>query len=103
MESDVTYEDATVRIDADGVTLPRYYFPTGRSKVIALASIESATVESMGWMTKWRLWGSTNLTNWFPLDMARPRKREAVVLHVGGRLRPSFTPDDPARVVELLS
>ncbi|MGB3735746.1 MAG: hypothetical protein WA964_12360 [Ilumatobacter sp.] len=103
MLDDRTYADDTVRIDATTLTLPRYYFPTGRAKVVQLDDIVATEVRPVGWMTRWRLWGSSNLTNWLPLDFGRPKKQQAVVLDLGGRIRPTFTPDDPDRVVELLA
>lgn len=103
MTSDPTYADDTVRIDSETVTISRYYFPIGRPKTIALESIVAADVRPTNWMMRWRLWGSSNLTDWLPLDMSRPKKQQAVLLDLGKRIRPTFTPDDPERVVELLA
>ena len=41
--------------------------------------------------------------HWLPLDRTRPRKDTALVLDLGRTVRPTFTPDDPALVQNLLS
>lgn len=96
------YDDATIRVDAEGVTIKRYYFPLGRSKHISFDEIAGVDVQPAGLMAKWRLWGSNNLTNWMPLDNRRPGKDQLVEFDIGRRIKPTVTPDDPERVVALV-
>lgn len=49
-----------------------------------------------------RIWGSGDFVHWWNLDPTRPHKSVALVLDVGGRVRPTITPDDPERVAQLL-
>lgn len=61
-------------------------------------------VENMNWATgKGRFWGATIPTTWMPLDMGRSKKDKVLVLDVGARVKPCVTPDDPDRVIELLT
>lgn len=89
------YEDGSVLVDEKGVTLRGYYFPGGRARTIAFADIVSVDVQPLTWFNgRGRLWGSARLTRWLPLDLGRVRRSELVVLDVGGRVRPAFTPRD---------
>jgi hypothetical protein len=97
------YDDGKARLDEGGLTLRRYYFPLGSAKRIPYADIRAVSVRPMGWWTgRGRLWGSAHPRYWLPLDGSRPRKDSLVVVDIGRRVRPAFSPDDPARVMELL-
>lgn len=97
------YDDGRALLDRTGITLRHYYFPTGRSKHLPYRKIRDAHARPMSWLTgRGRLWGSANARDWLPLDLSRPRKRTLVVLDVGARVQPSFSPDDPERVLALL-
>ena len=92
----VLYEDTRITCDADGVTVRFYYFPVG-DKRIPYASIKAARELDMGTGIgggRWRIWGSGDLRHWFHLDETRPKKRRALVLDLGGWVRPVLTPDD---------
>ena len=103
MSNDIEYDDGRAVIDGNGVTLRRYYFPTGQSKHISYRQIHAAEVRSMGWLTgKGRGWGSAHPRYWLPLDISRPRKDKLVVLDLGGFVHPAFSPDEPDRVVAIL-
>lgn len=103
MSSRALYDDGKVLLDEAGITLRRYYFPIGTAKRIRYRSIRSMTVRPMGWLTgKGRGWGSAHPRYWLPLDIRRPRKDTLVVLDVGKHVQPAFSPDDPARVQEIL-
>jgi hypothetical protein len=41
--------------------------------------------------------------HWWNLDRGRPTKDVALVLDVGGRIRPTITPDDPETVERILA
>ena len=104
MAADVLYDDGGVVLDRDGITLRRYYFPLGSSKRIPYGRIHGVRARPMGWLTgKGRGWGSAHPGYWLPLDWSRPRKHTLVVLDLGGRVKPAFSPDDPDRVLEILA
>ncbi|OBG81036.1 hypothetical protein A5733_16215 [Mycobacterium sp. NS-7484] len=102
------YDDGLVQLDREAITLRRYHFPSGTSKVIPLRDIRSFKAEPLGlWMQRFRLWGSTDLRRWLPLDMHRPLRSILVTLDVPGVYpKPAFTPARPdeliARLDELL-
>jgi hypothetical protein len=99
----VLYEDAWVRCTPTHLVVRHYYFPFGGAKSIAYADVRDVTEVEMGLLTgKGRLWGTASPRWWAHLDLRRPRKHTALVLDVGGRVRPFLTPDDPARVRALV-
>lgn len=103
MADATVYDDGLVRLDVEGITLRRYYFPSGARKFVCYSRIRRAWKRPMGWLTgKGRIWGTSHPRYWLPFDMSRPRKSALVVLDVGGRVRPAFSPDDPERVMAIL-
>jgi hypothetical protein len=101
--SEALYEDAGLRLDDDGITIRRYYFPWAGAKRIPYTQVRQVRTEPMTFLSGGgRIWGATDPRYWFPLDVGRPRKRTLVILDVGARVRPCITPDDPDRVLELL-
>lgn len=98
-----SYDDGLIQLDRRALTLRRYHFPSGTSKIIPLQSIRSYKTESLGFVfDRFRIWGpSDDPRRWLPLDMWRPIKSTLVVLDVPGtRPSPAFTPQ---RVNEFLS
>jgi hypothetical protein len=101
--SDTFYDDGLVRLDAWGITLRYYYFPLGTAKRIPYFEVRRVELRSMGWLSgRGRLWGTSSPGFWMPLDLGRTRKRGMVILDLGHRVKPAFTPDVPERVVELI-
>jgi hypothetical protein len=49
-----------------------------------------------------RIWGSGDPRLWWHLDPGRPRKRTALVIDLGRRVRPAITPDDPGAVLRII-
>lgn len=102
------YDDGLVQLDREAITLRRYHFPSGTSKIIPLRSIRGYKAEPLGLITeRFRIWGSTDPRRWMPLDVWRPIKSTLVTLDVPGtRPKPAFTPQRPkeflARLDELL-
>lgn len=97
------YDDGLVELDEQGITLRRYYFPIGTSKHISYTDVQDVQHRSMtAWTGKGRLWGSGDLRHWAPLDLHRSEKDTAIILDLGGFVRPVFSPDDPQRVLALL-
>jgi len=92
------YDDGMVQLDRHAITLRRYHFPSGTSKVIPVDSIRGYTAEPLGYLTqRFRIWGSSDLDlrRWLPLDLGRPFKSTLVTLDIGARQRPAFTPKHP--------
>lgn len=57
----------------------------------------------MGLVTgRGRIWGTASPRYWAHLDPGRPRKRTALILDVGRRVRPLVTPADPDRVRDII-
>ena len=90
------YDDGQVQLDRHALTLRRYHFPSGTAKVIPLQNIRGYRAESLGVLTqRFRIWGSSDLRRWLPLDVRRPLKSTIVTLDVGTWPSPAFTPEDP--------
>jgi hypothetical protein len=101
--SEALYEDRGLLLDADGITIRRYYFPWAGSKRIAYAKIRRVNPQPMGWLSgKGRIWGASGPRYWFPLDIQRGSKQTLLILDVGARVRPCVSPEDPDCVIELL-
>jgi hypothetical protein len=102
--SQQTYDDGLVQLDHEALTLRRYHFPSGTSKVIPLQTIRGYRAKPLGLLThRFRLWGTPDLMRWLPLDIGRPLKSTLIILDVPGtRPSPAFTPSDPDRFIEVL-
>jgi len=97
------YDDGLVQLDREAITLRRYHFPDGTSKIIPLRAIRGYRAEPLGmFMERFRIWGSTDPRRWMPLDIGRPLKSTLVTLDVGGSPRPAFTPARPTEFCEIL-
>jgi hypothetical protein len=98
------YDDGLVQLDREAITLRRYHFPSGTAKVIPLRSIRGYHVSPLGLMVnRFRIWGTSDLWRWLPLDLRRPLRATLITLDVPGTWpRPSFTPRDADRFVEIL-
>ena len=98
-----TYDDGLVQLDREALTLRRYHLPSGTSKVIPLRSIRGYRAKPLGLlMNRFRLWGSSDLVRWLPLDVFRPLKSTLITLDVEGTWpSPAFTPRDPDRFIEV--
>ena len=99
------YDDGQVQLDRHALTLRRYYFPSGTAKVIPLRAIKGYRAESLGaLMQRFRIWGSSDLRRWLPLDVRRPLKSVLVTLDVPGTWpAPACTPEDPELFLEMLA
>lgn len=98
------YDDGLVQLDRHALTLRRYHFPSGTSKIIPLQSIRGYKAEPLGILTqRFRLWGSSDLRRWLPLDIYRPIKSTLVTLDIPGtRPSPAFTPVKPREFLAVL-
>lgn len=103
MTEQAWYDDGLVRLDAGGLTLRRYYFPLATAKRIPYSRIKGIEERSMSLLTgKGRFWGTGDFRHWAPLDPQRSQKDRAIILDLGTWIRPSFSPDDPDRVLAIL-
>ena len=101
--TEALYEDAGLRLDENGITIRRYYFPWAGAKRIGYAKIRGVKSKPMSWLSgKGRIWGTADPRYWFPLDPRRGRKQTLLILHVGRVVRPCITPEKPGRVIEVL-
>ena len=89
-----SYDDGLVQLDREAITLRRYHFPSGTSKIIALQHVRGYQAEPLGlFMHRFRIWGSSDLRRWLPLDVRRPFRSTLITLDVPGtRPSPAFTP-----------
>ncbi len=99
-----SYDDGLVQLDRAAITLRRYHFPSGTSKVIALDQVRGYKAEGLGlFAQRFRIWGSSDLRRWLPLDIRRPLKSTLITLDVSGSwLRPALTPERPEEFTALL-
>ena len=98
------YDDGRIQLDREALTLRRYHFPSGTSKVIPLRDIRGYRAEPLGlFLQRFRLWGSSDLRRWLPLDIYRPLKSTLVTLDVQGAFpEPACTPVRPKEFLALL-
>ncbi|WP_425002914.1 hypothetical protein [Mycolicibacterium sp. S3B2] len=98
------YDDGRIQLDREALTLRRYHFPSGTSKVIPLRDIRSYRAEPLGlFLQRFRLWGSSDLRRWLPLDIYRPIKSTLVTFDVAGSFPdPACTPVHPKEFLALL-
>ena len=92
------YDDGLIQLDRWAITLRRYHFPSGTSKVIPLPSINGYKATPLGLFNhRFRIWGTSDFRRWLPLDVRRPMKSTLVTLDLAGtRHSPAFTPERPA-------
>ena len=100
----VPYDDGLVQLDRAALTLRRYHFPSGTSKVIALDDDPWLPGEPLGlFMQRFRIWGSSDLRRWLPLDVNRPLKSTLMTLEVADTFpAPACTPVRPEQFLSLL-
>jgi hypothetical protein len=98
------YDDGLIQLDREAITLRRYHFPSGTSKVIPLSHVRGYTAKPLGtWLHRFRLWGTSDLRRWLPLDVRRPFKKTLITLDLPGTYpRPAFTPANPERFIAML-
>ena len=98
------YDDGLVQLDRRALTLRRYHSPSGTSKIIPLGAIRGYKAEPLGlWIQRFRLWGSSDLRRWLPLDIRRPLKSTLITLDVPGTYpSPAFTPLDADEFLAML-
>jgi hypothetical protein len=95
------YHDRFVTCTEDAIVI-RWYYLWG-AKRIPYTSIRSASqVDVTAFRGRGRIWGTANPRYWASLDPNRPRKKAALILDLGGAVRPYITPDDVQAVEAIL-
>lgn len=96
------YADEVVRIGHDGLTVRGYYWPVGRKRIPfdAIRNVHTHAL-TMG-RGQYRVHGIDRHGRWYSRDRTRSDKSLAIVLDLGGRIRPVLTPADPQTVLALL-
>ena len=103
MNNQPLYKDHWITCEPDRLVIRGYYFPFATSKSIPYRRVKSVQTQPLTVMSgRWRIWGTSNPRYWFNLDPSRPHKQTALVLDVGSWVKPVITPDDPARVAEII-
>jgi hypothetical protein len=96
------YDDGRVRCGADAVVLRGYYLPWG-SKRIPYGSIRDVRrVQTGALRGRARIWGTANPGLWANFDPQRPKKKIALILDLGKKVKPFLTPEDPDAVETLI-
>ena len=98
------YEDDTVMLDEEGVTL-KSRRRRGNPRRITYRSIRNREMFDMGlWSGRLRVVGISfgRPRNWFPAGRSRINKDVAISLDVGRLLHPVIIPDDPRAVDAIL-
>jgi hypothetical protein len=94
-ETQVLYRDRWIECTSEALVIRGYYFPFGNKRAIAYCDIRGVYEFEMGPLTgKARIWGSSDFKYYFSLDPKRPRKKQALIVDIGGRVTPVITPDD---------
>jgi hypothetical protein len=99
-----SYDDGIVQLDRAAITLRRYHFPSGTSKIISLDTIRGYKAEALGlFIQRFRIWGTSDFRRWLPLDVHRPFKSTLITLDIpGAEPIPAFTPARPDEFTALL-
>ena len=103
-ESATTYQDGGIVCDDKALTIRRYY-PWGAKRIpySSIRSVERLPLTGASTVRRWRIWGSGDFVHWWNFDAERPKKKLALVLDTGNRVRPTITPDDPDAVERILA
>ena len=97
------YDDTLIACSSDGILIRDFYFPSRRSRKIAWTEIRSARRSPLRALSgKWRIWGTDLNRIWYHLDFARPLKKEAIVIDVGGLMKFGITPKDLEKVFAII-
>ena len=96
------YHDRWISCTPQEIRIRGYYFPWG-TKRVPYARIRSVTRVNIGAVTgRARIWGTASFRHWASLDPQRPRKRVALILDLGGPIKPFITPDDPQAMMDAI-
>jgi hypothetical protein len=104
-ERATVYEDDGILCDDKELTIRRYYLWWGAKRIpyTSIRSVERLPMTGVNKIRRWRIWGSGDFVHWWNFDAGRPKKEMALVIHTGGRVLPTITPDDPDAVESVIS
>jgi len=88
------YDDARVQCTDSAVNIRGYYFPWGTNRITYSSIRDVIRVEMGALRGRARIWGTANPGLWANFDPARPKKKFALILDLGKRVKPFITPDD---------
>lgn len=90
------YKDKLVQLFSNRIVLKNYYFPFGAGRTVPLLEIGNVEILTPTILTgKYRIWGSGNLTTWFPLDSGRNRREKIFLLTLSTqKVKIGFTVED---------
>jgi len=97
------YDDAEVVCDDNAIVI-KHYYPWGAKRIpyASIRRVQPLPLTGVNSLRRWRIWGSGDFRHWWNFDARRPTKKTALVLDVGGWVRPTITPDDPEAVEQIL-
>ena len=91
----MAYQDGSIGVTGDALTIKGYYFP-GTVKRVPLGAIRSVRRADMAALRgRGRIWGTANPGYWANFDPKRPGKTVAFLVDAGKAVKPFVTPDDP--------
>ncbi len=99
------YDDPLIALDEDGIIIKSYWRP-GNERRIAYGDVRAASRIPIGfWTGRARLVGIGfgRPFHFFHWDRHRGSKQAALSLELGRMLKTAITPDEPDRVLELIS
>ena len=103
MSGAAIYSDKLVEITDDSITFKNYSVPFG-SKRVQFARIDRVESTEPSLVSgKWRLWGTSYVLRWFPLDWKRPSKDKIFLVQLRDSARRiGFTVEDSSQVQAIL-
>jgi hypothetical protein len=96
------YDDGRVHCGATSVELRGYYVPWGSKKIPYESIRDVLRVQTGALRGRARVWGTANPGLWANFDPQRPKKKVALILDLGTKVKPFITPDDPDAVETLI-
>ena len=98
------YEDRSLLIDDDGITITSYFWPGHRRHIpfSSIVAVEEIPLETFS--GRYRLVGFElrRLRDFFPWDTHRSATSRAIALDIGRRVRPVISPEDHEQVLKLI-
>jgi hypothetical protein len=96
------YDDGIIACDAEGLIIRGYYFPRGAKHIRygEIKGLERFTMSAL--KGQWRIWGTANFHYWANLDTKRSKKKIALIVDSGKKVKPFITPDDPDAVEAII-
>lgn len=101
---EVLYQDKTVTLTAENVTILNYYF-YGLHKTIPIQEIKEIKLYNLTIWLKYRLAGFSYAYRWhyFPYDFKRSKKEMFIAIHLDSMFKPCLTPERPREFFDALS